>query len=156
MKNLRTFPETGATPVQAAEILPETKTDRRLATRDKHLIRLWAERHRAEPATGEQTASGPRTVAVNDGGAGIRFNFPGAAPFRPISWDEWFDNFDRNRLVFVFDEDIPDRAFELWQQRGCGSGNDQQDWFEAERQLGRPSSKPMSRYRLLTASDEDT
>ncbi len=155
MKKLRTFPETGATVVRAADILPETKTDRRFATRDKALIRRWADRHDAEPATGEATASGPSTISVNDGGAGIRFNFPSAAPFRPISWDEWFENFDRHGLVFVYDEDVPDRAYELWRQRGGGSGNDQQDWFEAERQLGAPSGRAMARYRLVTATEED-
>jgi hypothetical protein len=157
MKNLRTIPEQGAARVRTADIQPETKTDRRLATRDKDLIRLWAARHRAEPATGEATPSGPATIDVNDGGAGIRFNFPAAARFRPISWDEWFDNFDRNRLVFVYEEDIADRAYELWQHRGGGIGNDQEDWFEAERQLGGPRSGPMARYHFVTlAADDET
>jgi hypothetical protein len=59
-------------------------------TREHHVIREWAEARQARPATGEATISGPPTVRVNDGGAGIRFNFPGAAPFRPITWEEWF------------------------------------------------------------------
>jgi hypothetical protein len=44
---------------------------------------------------------------VNDGDAGIRFNYPGFAPYRGISWDEWFDNFDRYQLTFVFERDDP-------------------------------------------------
>lgn len=77
-----------------------------VATRDHTLIRQWAQSHQAEPATGEQTASGPSTgMSVNDGGAGIRFNFPGAGRFRPISWDEWFENFDHHELAFVYDND---------------------------------------------------
>jgi hypothetical protein len=60
-----------------------------VATDDPELIRAWAHQHSAEPATGEATESGPATVNVQDGGAGIRFNFPAAASFRPISWDEW-------------------------------------------------------------------
>ena len=74
------------------------------ATEDHATIRTWAARRQAEPATGEATASGPSTVDVNDGGAGIRFNFPGAARFRPISWGEWFDHFQQHELLFVFEE----------------------------------------------------
>ena len=58
-----------------------------VATDDPELIRRWALRHRAEPATGEATASGPAMVDVHDGDAGIRFNFPAAAKFRSITWD---------------------------------------------------------------------
>ena len=43
-----------------------------VATDDPELIRDWARRHSAEPATGEATASGPATVNVQDGDAGIR------------------------------------------------------------------------------------
>jgi hypothetical protein len=76
-----------------------------LATRNHELIREWARRHSAEPATGEQTASGQATVDVHDGGARIRFNFPAAAAFRPISWEEWLECFERDHLVFVFEPD---------------------------------------------------
>jgi hypothetical protein len=81
-----------------------------LSTRDHEVIRRWAARRRAEPATGEATTSGPATVAVKDGGAGIRFNFPGTGLFRPISWDEWFANFDSHQLAFIFDNDSPSPA----------------------------------------------
>jgi hypothetical protein len=79
-------------------------------TRDHEVIRRWAEKRRAEPATGEATRSGPATVNVSDGGAGVRFNFPAAALFRPITWEEWLENFDRNGCVFVFDNDGPDET----------------------------------------------
>lgn len=72
-------------------------------TRDHELIKQWAEKRQATPATGEQTGSGPATFNVNDGGAGIRFNFPGTGSFRPISWEEWFENFDRHECAFVHD-----------------------------------------------------
>jgi hypothetical protein len=155
MNKRPTIPEKGAASVRTADVQPDAKADRRLATRDKQLIQSWAARHGAEPATGEATPSGPATIHVNDGGAGIRFNFPGAAHFRPISWDEWFDNFDRYRLVFVYDEDVAHRAYELWQHRGGGTGRDQEDWFEAERQLGRSRTGSMDRYRLITEPAED-
>lgn len=77
-------------------------------TRDHAVIRSWAEKRGAEPATGEATRSGPATVNVSDGGAGVRFNFPGASLFRPIDWQEWLDNFDRHGCAFVFDSDSPD------------------------------------------------
>jgi hypothetical protein len=76
-----------------------------VATQDHALIRRWAERRRAEPATGEATESGPSTLVVNDDGTGIRFNFPGLGRFRPIAWDEWFRNFDTYSLVFVYERD---------------------------------------------------
>jgi hypothetical protein len=76
------------------------------ATRDHEVIRRWADRRQARPATGEATRSGPATVDVKDGGTGIRFSFPGFSAFRAISWDEWFDNFARHDLVFVY-EDLP-------------------------------------------------
>jgi len=78
-----------------------------LTTDDRELIREWADKRAAQPATGEATQSGPATVDVLDGGAGIRFNFPGAGRFRPISWDEWFDNFTRHDLMFVYEGDVP-------------------------------------------------
>ena len=73
-------------------------------TRDHEVIRQWATARGAEPATGEATSSGPATSNVNDGGAGIRFNFPGIGTFRPIEWDEWLANFDRHECAFVYDD----------------------------------------------------
>jgi hypothetical protein len=81
-----------------------------VATQDHALIRQWAARRRAEPATGEATESGPSTVRVNDDGTGIRFNFPGIGRFRPIDWDEWFRNFDTYSLVFVYEREVGKRT----------------------------------------------
>ena len=81
-----------------------------VATEDQQLIRQWALRHSAEPATGEATPSGPATVNVQDGDAGIRFNFPAAGPFRPISWEEWFQNFRQHDLLFVYERDTPGKT----------------------------------------------
>lgn len=92
--------------------IPEVRTDSPyessahvVATRDHEVIRRWATSRHAEPATGEATRSGPATRNVNDGGAGVRFNFPAAAMFRPIDWDEWFANFDRHLCAFVYEND---------------------------------------------------
>jgi hypothetical protein len=80
------------------------------ATRDHELIQRWAGQHKAEPATGERTASGEGTVDVHDGDAGIRFNFPGVGRFRPIDWEEWFGNFEAHELVFVYERNTPGQS----------------------------------------------
>jgi hypothetical protein len=69
-----------------------------LATRDHEVIRRWAAKRTAEPATGEGV------VDINDGGAGIRFNFPGVSRFRPMSWGDWLEHFDHHRLTFIYEE----------------------------------------------------
>lgn len=94
-------------PVVTSETNHDTSATRTVATRDHHVIRHWAASRQAEPATGEATSSGPATVDVKDGDAGIRFNFPGVGRFRLISWEEWFDNFDRHELTFVY-EQVPE------------------------------------------------
>ena len=90
--------------VQSADT-PLRESAEVLFTRDHEFIRRWAAERQAEPATGEATNSGPATVNVTDGGAGIRFNFPGVAAFRPITWEEWFENFDGHECAFVCDND---------------------------------------------------
>lgn len=134
---------------------------RTVATRDHAAIRQWATAHGAEPATGEATKSGPAKIVVNDGGVGIRFNFPGFAPFRPIEWTEWFDHFDQHELLFVFEEQdtaqVAARAYELFLSRGGEPGRDREDWFQAEHELRGPSaaagSQPL-RYKVVTPSSE--
>ena len=124
-------------------------------TRDHEAIRRWAAEHGAEPATGEATRSGPAKIAVNDGGVGLRFNFPGFAPFRPIGWDEWFDHFDQHALLFVFEEldreQVTARAQELFLSRDGEPGHDREDWFQAERELRQDAGggSPAVRYRLV-------
>lgn len=128
---------------------------RTCATCDREEIMRWAAKHGAEPATGEATASGPAVRDINDLGAGIRFNFPGFAPLRPIMWDEWFDNFDRHDLLFVYEEEdtgqVAERAHAHWQARGGDGGQDREDWFQAERELRRNAGggSPSVRYRLV-------
>ena len=134
---------------EAADRLRAPSGTRTLITTDRETIQRWAARHSAVPATGEATASGPATVNVNDGGAGIRFNFPGFSPFRPITWDEWFGNFETHQLAFAIDEETADRAYEIWQAHGGGDGHDREDWLEAQHQLGVPGAGQSARYRLV-------
>ena len=127
---------------------------RAILTNDHDVIRRWAARRGAEPATGEATASGPATIDVNDGGAGIRFNFPGVHRFRPISWDEWLEHFDKHDLLFVYEEEVSDRAYQLWQARDGEPGRDLEDWFTAEEQLRGLSSTASGRYRIVKRTQE--
>ena len=142
-------PTEGTVSIPTADLKPDRTQGHSVATRDHDIIRAWAARHSVEPATGEATRSGPATVDVNDGGVGIRFSFPGVGRFRPISWDEWFEHFDRNRLVFVYEEEVADRAYALWQDRGGEHGRDREDWFEAERQLREIPGGPGARYQFV-------
>lgn len=83
---------------------PEDPESAVLATRDHDVIQDWARIHEAEPATGEESPSGPAsTFTIVDGGSGLRFNFPAVSLFREISWSEWFDHFHRHDLTFVYD-----------------------------------------------------
>ena len=131
-------------------------------TCDHAVVRQWALQHAAEPATGEATSSGPAVRHVNDSGAGIRFNFPGFAPYRTIEWQEWFENFEQHALMFVFEEEdseqVADLARARWAARGGGDGHDEQDWFDAERELlrRRDGSSPNLRYRLLKRDNSST
>ncbi|MGE0451171.1 MAG: DUF2934 domain-containing protein [Vicinamibacterales bacterium] len=131
---------------------------RTFTTSDPRAIRQWAERHNAGPATGEATSSGPRVRDVNDGGVGIRFNFPGFAPFRPISWEEWLDHFRTHELLLVYEEQderqVADRAQARWHARGEPEGDDWDDWFAAERDLLLTAEgQPPLRYRLIKRRD---
>lgn len=133
---------------------PSRPGPRAIGTRDHDRVRRWADRHQAEPATGEETESGPATLHGQDNGAGIRFNFPEAGRFRPIAWDEWFEHFDHHHLTFVYEEEIADRAYAVWRERGGAHGHDRDDWLEAERQLRGLAGRPMGRYRLTSAEIE--
>lgn len=93
------LPKQGRVPNVNAENADRQPQDATLATRDHEVIRRWAERRGATPATGIGT-----TTNVDDGGAVVRFNFPGVSRLRPISWEEWFEDFDRHQLLFVYEE----------------------------------------------------
>jgi len=136
----------------ASEKLDRRQAAAAIQTRDHDVIRQWAARHQAVPATGEATSSGPATaIQVTDRGTGLRFNFPGFARFREIGWDEWFTQFDHHELVFIYEEEIADRAYDISRARGGAPGHDREDWFEAQRQLGGPSAGPIGRYRIAKA-----
>ena len=48
-------------------------------------------------------------------------------------------------------EEIAQRAYEIWEQRGRPSGSREEDWFRAESELSYPSEVPLAD----TAADKD-
>jgi len=49
-------------------------------------------------------------------------------------------------------EEIAQRAYELWEQRGRPNGSREEDWFRAESELSHPSEVPLAD----TAADKDS
>jgi Protein of unknown function (DUF2934) len=45
------------------------------------------------------------------------------------------DATERNVSEAVSEDAITALAYQLWQERGCPIGSDQQDWFQAEQEL---------------------
>jgi hypothetical protein len=80
--------------------MAETKSDTRRTT-DHEEIRRWVEEHGGKPA---------RVRGTEDDGSGtgvLRIDFPGGAgeeELEPISWQEWFETFDRNNLAALYQE----------------------------------------------------
>jgi ferritin-like metal-binding protein YciE len=69
-------------------------------TTDHEEIRNWAEARGAHPACVKGTGGRGDTGM-------IRLDFPGysgAESLQPISWDEWFNKFDRNNLALIYQE----------------------------------------------------
>jgi hypothetical protein len=72
----------------------ETRT-----TTDHEEIRRWVEEHGGKPAIVRGTRDGDSGV--------LRIDFPGGSgedELEPVSWDEWFQMFDRNDLAFLYQE----------------------------------------------------
>lgn len=141
--------------LQFTQSPPNRPGVRTRTTKDHDVIRRWAEDHQADPATGEATESGPATIDVRDGGAGIRFNFPGVSPFRQIEWQEWLAHFDSHQLTFVFEEQdtgqVAARAHELSRSHDGEMGREREDWMRAEHDLQDQAggAAPSGRYRLV-------
>jgi hypothetical protein len=77
----------------------ETKSETRTTT-DHDEIRRWVEEHGGKPAVVKGTRD-------SGGGGVLRVDFPGGAgeeQLEHVSWDEWFEIFDRNNLAFLYQE----------------------------------------------------
>jgi hypothetical protein len=83
----------------ASQAKSQTRT-----TTDHEEIRRWVEEHGGRPAIVRGTGDG-------DGDGVLRIDFPGGAGedrLEPVSWDEWFEKFDRNALAFLYQEEKAD------------------------------------------------
>jgi hypothetical protein len=71
-------------------------------TTDHDEIRRWAEERGGRPATVEGTEGGGEDAGV------LRIDFPGGEGPRltEISWEEFFDKFDRENLAFLYQEQV--------------------------------------------------
>jgi len=66
-------------------------------------IRKWAEARKGRPATVKSTADEEPGI--------LRIDFPGYSgeeTLQSISWDEFFDKFDREHLAFLYQEETPE------------------------------------------------
>ncbi|KWX03113.1 1,4-alpha-glucan branching enzyme [Carbonactinospora thermoautotrophica] len=74
-----------------------------LVTTSHQVIRDWAEKRGARPATVPGTEHGGRPGV-------LRFDFPGfgGEGLQEISWDEWFKTFDERKLNFIYQEHTAD------------------------------------------------
>ena len=74
----------------------ETKT-----TTDHEEIRRWAEERGGKPARVKSTGD-------DDDPGILRIDFPGGAgseSLEHISWDDWFEQFDRRNLAFLYQDE---------------------------------------------------
>lgn len=72
-----------------------------LVTKNHEVIKRWAEERKAVPATV------PGTEHDNHLGV-LRFNFPGygGKNLKQVSWEEFFDTFDKRKLAFLYQEHL--------------------------------------------------
>jgi hypothetical protein len=85
--------------IESTEDKPE-RPGRSLVTTDHNVIRKWAAARDGIPSTVEGTKQ-RETLAV------LRFDFPlggRGGGLRHVSWDEWFEAFDRRQLNFIYQE----------------------------------------------------
>ena len=72
---------------------------RSLVTTDHDVIRQWAQARKAVPATVAGTEHGGHLGV-------LRLDFPGYSGDRlkEVSWDDWFEAFDKRRLNFIYQQ----------------------------------------------------
>lgn len=73
-------------------------------TADHDEIRKWAEARKAKPACVRGTGG------KNDVGM-LRLDFPGYTgedKLEEISWEEWFEKFDKSKLALLYQEETAD------------------------------------------------
>lgn len=71
-------------------------------TRDHEKIRRWAEARGGRPATVKGTAEGDEAAGL------LRIAFDDDDKLETIEWQEFFDKFDEENLVFLYQERTKD------------------------------------------------
>lgn len=64
-------------------------------------IRQWVESRGGKPATVKSTAKKGQAAGM------LRIDFPGysgARSLKPVSWDDWFETFEQNRLALLYQD----------------------------------------------------
>jgi len=72
-------------------------------TTDHKTIRKWVEDRGGSPATVKETGGAEPGI--------LRIDFPGGAgdeSLQPVSWDDFFDKFDQERLAFLHQDTTDD------------------------------------------------
>ena len=74
-------------------------------TQDHDEIREWAQAREAVPS--HVTSTGSKSTGSKKDAGLIRLDFPsysGAGSLEEISWDEWFEKFDKSGLALIYQE----------------------------------------------------
>ena len=74
-------------------------------TTDHDEIRTWVEKHGGRPATIAGTQKGREDAGL------LRIDFPGGAgepPLEHISWEDFFEKFDKEKLALLYQEEKAD------------------------------------------------
>jgi len=74
-------------------------------TTDHDEIRKWVESRGGKPATVAGTAKGGEQAGL------LRIDFPTGAsnpPLEPISWEDFFEKFDQEKLAMIYQEEKAD------------------------------------------------
>lgn len=83
----------------------KTKSQGTKHTTDHDEIRKWVESRGGKPASIKGTAKGGEEAGL------LRIDFPTGAsnpPLEPISWDDFFDKFDKENLEMIYQEEKAD------------------------------------------------
>ncbi|BDU07003.1 hypothetical protein GV791_26505 [Nocardia cyriacigeorgica] len=82
---------------------PSADSGQTMVTTSHDVIRRWAERRGANPATMPGSEYNGRVEV-------LRFDFPryGGAGLLPVDWEDWFATFDARQLCFRYQERRPD------------------------------------------------
>jgi hypothetical protein len=83
----------------------KTRSHQAKQTSDHDEIRRWVEARGGKPASIKGTAKGGEDAGL------LRIDFPTGAsnpPLEPISWDDFFEKFDKENLALLYQEEAAD------------------------------------------------